>query len=159
MAGDLLIENLSLDDKNTFEAAGATIQKAIYHSDKAWRQYENVLIERLNNPGPSARGDLPAHAYIRFDANNAGMVDAYCNSRINKAKLNNALVKLSRPLGIVSANPNLANWPGNGDWDSAANILLTALANGSVVIEYYKQDNSPVINVFGYDNDWGKYPE
>ncbi|EAQ65613.1 hypothetical protein MED121_08613 [Marinomonas sp. MED121] len=159
MAGDLLIENLTFDEKDTFQSAGATIVKSIFHSDRSWGQYQNILNQQLTAPPPARRANLPAHAYITFDANNAGLVQAYCDNKVNKAKLNNALVKCSRPLGVVSANPNLANWPGNGTWDAAANIILAALANGSVVIEYYKLDGAPIMDVFGKDTDWKKIPE
>ena len=46
-------------------------------------------------------------------------------------------VAVGLPLGVVSANGNLANWPGNTVF-SAALMLAAALQNGSVTIEYYK---------------------
>jgi hypothetical protein len=78
---------------------------------------------------------------------------------MQKAKLNNYLLKLSRPLGVVSANPNLDRWPGGDNWDSAASQLITALQSSNVTVEYYKQNGRPIMDVFGKDSDWTKVPE
>jgi hypothetical protein len=159
MAGDLLIIDMPYETKATFQAAGATVVQSIFHSNRSWGDYQNLLEARLGLPGPANRTNLPAHAYVTFEAANRDRVGAYCANDIQKAKLNNHLLTLIRPLGVVTANPNLAAWPGGPNWDDAANLLIAALNQGSVVVEYYKQDGSPIMNVFGPDPDWAKIPE
>jgi hypothetical protein len=159
MAGDLLIVDISFNQKQTLEQSGATIDKAIFHSDKSWGQFSHVLEERLRLGPPNNRRNLPAHAYITFNSANRHVVDRFCQDRTQKARLNDVLVQLARPLGVVSNNPNLGNWPGNNTWDGAANLLLDALTRGNVIIEYYKQDRSPIMDVFGKDPNWKKHPE
>ena len=158
MAGDLLIVDMSFETKETFMAAGATLGTQIFHCDKSWSSNHANLEGRLALAGPANRVGLPAHAYITFFAANRQNVAQYCADKVQKAKLNNHLVKLSRPLGVVSANPNLGAWSGAG-WDGAANLLLAALQAGNVVIEYYKQDRSPIVDVFGSKRDWARVPE
>ncbi len=157
MAGDLLIVDISFNQKRIFEQAGATSGKEIFHSNKSWGNFYQVLEERLILEPPSKRKNLPAHAYITFNAANRDAVIKYCEDPIQKTRLNDVLIKCSRPLGIVTNNPNLKEWPGSTNPYSA--ILLTALEKGNVIIEYYKQDRSPIMDVFGNDSSWNKYQE
>lgn len=156
MAGDLLIVDMPFETKQTFEAAGATVGQQIFHANRTWSSTHGNLEGRLGLGGPANRVQLPAHAYVTFAAANRAQVAAYCANATQKAKLNNHLVKLIRPLGVVAANANLAGWPGAG-WDGAANLLIAALNQGNVVVEYYKQDGSSVLDVFG--GTWQKLPE
>ncbi|KVU50969.1 hypothetical protein [Burkholderia ubonensis] len=150
MAGDLLIIDMPFETKATFQAAGATVEQKIFHSDRSWGTNRDILEQRLplTLAGPANRAGLPAHAYVIFAAAKRQQVATYCANPVQMAKLNNHLVKLCRPLRVVTANPHLAQWPGVGV-NGAANLLLAALNQGNVVVEYYKQDGSPVIDVFG----------
>lgn len=153
MAGDLYMENIGYDEFNTLQAAGAVVGQAIYHADKSWNTNKSVLDDRLAAAAPSARQNLPAHGYVTFNAANRHATTAYAGLGINKAKLNNLLTKVTRPLGLISANANLAGWPGA---DPAA-MLLAALNLGNVIIEYYKYDGSPILYV--KKNDWATHDE
>lgn len=159
MAGDLLLINMTYNDMQTLKAASGAEIKTIYHSDKSWAEYHNVLESRLDDGPPSNRTDLPAHAYVTFSSGNRSELEDYCNDKIQKARLNDVLKKLSRPLGVVTANPNLDGWPGGGDWDSASNLLIYAVNRGNVIIEYYKVDGSPIMNLYKNDPNWTKVPE
>ena len=79
MAGDLYIESFSNTHLQTLQAVGANQVQAIYHANRPWNTYQN----RLNDPAygnqgrarsapnslaPANRVNLPAHAYINFDA-------------------------------------------------------------------------------------------
>jgi hypothetical protein len=155
MAGDLLIENISFDQQLTLVEAGGIVGTDIFHADKPWRQYKPVLDQRLVGGGPNRRADLPAHAYITFNASNRAALEKYCNDGVKKARLSDLLKKCTRPLGVVSANVNLAHWPGES-WDGPANSLMAALTRGNVIIEYYKVDGSPILDVH---RDWKQHDE
>jgi len=144
MAGDLFIENISCNHFNFLTDAHGTEVKDIYHADRDWRTYENVLRTRLASGLPANRVQLPAHCYVTFKATNRTETSTYVSSSpINKARLGNVLEKVSRPLGLVAANPNLNNWNGLPAL-ARVDMLIAALGRGSVTIEYYKYEGSPV---------------
>lgn len=156
MAGDLFIENISCNHFNFLKDAHGTEVQDIYHADRDWRTYEDVLRTRLSGNPPSNRAHLPAHCYVTFEGKNRSETTKYVTaSPINKARLGNVLEKASRPLGLVTANPNLNAWNatlGLGRVD----ILIAALNKGSVTIEYYKYEGSPVAIVH---TTWAKHNE
>ena len=155
MAGDLYIQSISYDQFQTLKAAGAVVEEAIYHADRGWAQYENILETRLAAGPPSNRVNLPAHGYVSFRAANRGATQGYVANGMNKLKLGNLLEKVSRPLGVVTANANLNAWTatlGAG----RADLLAAALNRGNVIIEYYKYDGSPILTV---QNGWAKHNE
>ena len=119
----------------------------IYHADRDWYTYENVLRTRLAAGPPSSRVHLPAHGYVTFKASDRTDTANYVAANpIHKARLGNVLEKVSRPLGMVSANAGLAAWnPALGLGRS--DILVAALNGGNVIIEYYKIDGSPILAV------------
>ena len=154
MAGDLYIQNISYDQFQTLKAAGGVVEEAIYHADRGFAEYENVLNTRLAAGPPSNRVHLPAHGYVAFRAANRGTTQGYVTG-VNRLKLGNLLEKVSRPLGVVTANANLTAWnatlgPGR------ATLLANALNNGNVIIEYYKYDGSPILFV---QTGWAKHNE
>jgi hypothetical protein len=145
MAGDLYIQDISYDQFQTLKAAGGVVEEAIFHADRGFAEYENVLNTRLAAGPPCNRVNLPAHGYVAFRAANRGVTQGYA-AGVNRLRLGNFLEKVSRPLGVVAANANLNAWnatlgPGR------VNLLAAALNNGNVVIEYYKYDGSPILFV------------
>jgi hypothetical protein len=161
VAGDLYVENITYDQFKVLGEAGAefgvsgTTEGAVFHADKSWYEFQDVLKERLSAGAPSDRRNLPAHSYVAFRASNRQAVQVFAKDPFNKARLNNFLAKCSRPLGMVAGNSNLQNWPGAG-WDGPVTTLLTALDFGNVIIEYYKYDGSPIMNV---QRDWKRFNE
>lgn len=115
-----------------------------------------MLRARLAAGPPSARALLPAHGYVTFKATDRTDVAHYIGaSPVNKARLGNVLEKVSRPLGLVTANPGLVAWnPALGM--GRADILVAALNGGNVIIEYYKVDGSPILTVH---TTWQKVEE
>jgi len=155
MAGDLYIENIAYEQFQTLKAAGAVVEEAIFHADRGFYEYENVLQTRLAAGAPSNRTNLPAHAYVAFRAANRGTTQGYVANGMTRLKLGNVLEKVSRPLGVVAGNPNLNAW--NASLGPArANLLAAALNQGNVIIEYYKYDGSPLLNV---QKGWAKHNE
>jgi hypothetical protein len=156
MAADLFIESLSYDQLRFLKDAHGTVGEVIYHADRGWHQYEHVLRTRLAAGPPSGRALLPAHGYVTFKATDRTDLAHYvAASPINKARLGNVLEKVSRPLGMVTANPGLGAWnPALGL--GRVDILIAALNGGNVIIEYYKVDGSPILTVH---TGWQKVDE
>jgi hypothetical protein len=137
MAGDLYIESIDEQQMINLKAAGATVTEAIYHADRPFYEHQDRLNTQLQPGALNSRLTLPAHAYVRFDAANRSKYDLYVNDPVKRLRMDDFLKKCTRPLGLVSANAHLANWPGNTVF-SAALMLQAALQNGAVTIEYYK---------------------
>ncbi|WP_155123261.1 MULTISPECIES: hypothetical protein [Burkholderia cepacia complex] len=80
MAGDLLIIDMPFETKATFQAAGATVEQKIFHSDRSWGTNRDILEQRLplTLAGPANRAGLPAHAYVIFAAAKRQQVATYC---------------------------------------------------------------------------------
>ncbi len=137
MAGDLYIE--SIDDQQfiNLKAAGGTVAEVIFHANRPFYEFADKLNTQLQPGANNDRRKLPAHAYVRFDATNRDKYNLFIGDPTQRLRMDDFFKKCARPLGVVSANGNLANWPGNTVF-SAALMLGAALQNGSVTIEYYK---------------------
>ena len=148
MAGDLFIENLSFSQKLTLTEAGAVDGLQIFHADRPFSA--QGLAGRLALP---SRVGLPAHAYLTFKGGSDLQGD-YKTNGIYRLRLNDILVKCSRP-AFMSQKASLNGWPGVGQL-SAVLMLEQALQGGSIIIEYYKYDDRPILTVF---STWARLNE
>lgn len=155
MAGDLYIESIDEQQLINLKAAGATVPEAIYHADRPFYQFQDRLNTQLQPGALNSRATLPAHAYVRFDAANRGAYDLYIADPVRRLRMDDFLKKCTRPLGLVSGNGNLGNWPGNTVF-SAALMLQAALQHGAVTIEYYKVNGRLLLSAC---TGWAKHNE
>lgn len=157
MAGDLYIESLTDTHLQTLQAIKATQPEAIYHADRPWDAYQNKLHDRTANNSlpPANRKELPAHAYINFEAANRLAIQEAVGQGNNRLRLANLLEVVSRPLGLISNKAALANWQASNG-DQRVTLLLDALNRGSIVLEYYKVGICSVL--LRYPN-WAQYNE
>ncbi len=150
MAGDLMIQNLTYNQRTTLIEAGGTADLTIYHADKPWS--DGALDSRVSSQNGTRVG-LPAHSYITFKGG-AGLSGDYSGDRVKQLRLDDILRKCSRP-AFVSQKASLNGWPGVGAL-SAVNILVAALPLGSIIIEYYTFDGKAISSVF---TEWSKVDE
>lgn len=147
MAGDLFIQNISTTELAVLTAAGATLVQTIQHSNRPWATYQYRLTAQLATT-VNNRVNLPAHAYIGFNGGSQDRVAQYiAQNPSNRTTLHNLLMKISRPLGVVSANPNLVDWPANKP-KPVENLLMEALAKAGVTIEFYQVDGKDLLTKF-----------
>lgn len=163
MAGDLFIQDISSVELAVLTAAGATLTKKIQHSDRPWATYQNRLMEQLQPNTQNNRVNLPAHAYVTFGSggSTSSTLNAYVSDPVNSQKLKDVLVKLSRPLGVVSNKAYLAGWPHDpppGDSPQLPQIrLLSVIQNtGPVVIEFYLVDGIDLLTKYP---TWERVPQ
>ena len=166
MAGDLYIETLNDNFWVTLKQVGATAVEAVYHANRPWTEYQG----RLNDPkygsqgrarsapdssAPAQRVNLPAHAYINFEAANRDDIRAKVAQGDNRQQLASVLSAVSRPLGLISNKAALADWQ-TSNGDQRVTLLLNALEGGTIILEYYKINIASVLVAF---SSWQKYNE
>lgn len=145
MAGDLLIISMESDELDALTTVlGGQLENIIHHADRdtlqAWQNLD--ARSRIFQP-PRVRQELPPHMYIRFTFNQL-------NQNLNQmqtAKLKNLMMKITRPLGIVSAQQVLNDWQ-NQDGCGRLQTLIQATNNHAIVLEFYKIGGTPVLIKF-----------
>jgi len=150
MAGHLLFEDMTFEAMSFFKSVGAEATETIFHADRAWHGNNRLEVQKASPHRD--RAGLPPHAYIHFQANRINIPA----DPTKRATLNKYLKKCTRPLGVVLAHPGLANWTATvnaadpGPFD-LTEMLVAAIQNAAVTIEYYKLDRSLLLDVFRRD--------
>lgn len=157
MAGDLFIQNITFNQVKMLTDAGGTQTKTIFHSDRSWSADQHVLTAQLAPTAANNRTHLPPHAYVTFSSANRAAIRTFVQSSTNPLRFKDFFATVSRPLGVVANNPNLAQW--NAVNANRVAIFLDALDHGNVTLEYYLFDNGQLMTIWGKDTSWTKAPE
>jgi len=149
MAGDLLLQNLTYNQRSTLIEAGGVQTMSIFHSDKVWDK--GLGLSTFLKSGSASRVGLPPHSYITFERE---LSATYRTDKMLRLRLDDLLRKATRP-AFVSVKASLAGWPGVGPL-SAVLILEAALPLGKIIIEFYTMDDTKLHQVFP---TWQMVPE
>jgi len=150
MAGDLLLEKLTFNQRTTLIEAGGVPTLSIFHSDKVYDKWNGGLSTKIAS-GSASRLGLPPHSYITFQ----GQLSApYRQDPVLRLKLDDVLKKMTRQ-AFLSQKASLNGWPGAGPL-SAVQILEAAIAGGSIIVEFYAMDGAHLKDAFPH---WTMVPE
>ncbi|MBD2499858.1 hypothetical protein [Anabaena azotica] len=135
MAGDLLIVSIESEDLTLLrEALKGDFQQEIHHSNRDTQDAWNLLNDRLKQTqGPANRKGLPPHMYISFI-----QIDSKVITDIQKGKLSNLMMKITRPLGVISVKQDLDAWETTQQGRDRLDLLIKATQKQKIIIEFYK---------------------